>query len=58
MEEIKEALKNIEEEFKNDCISKSEIQASLSTIDLLKGNAYWIIPMILQLITSILLYKP
>ncbi|MGP8023864.1 MAG: hypothetical protein ACLQG5_06225 [Methanobacterium sp.] len=55
---IKEAIKNIEEEFKKDCISKTEIQASISIIDSLKGNAYWIVPMVAQVMTSILLYKP
>jgi hypothetical protein len=54
---IKDAIKTIEKEFKKENINKSEIQESIKTIDLLKGKAYWIIPMIAQVITSIFLYK-
>ncbi len=48
----------IEEELEKDCIKKENIQEAVKTVDKLKGNASWIIPMIMNTIVSVLTKIP
>lgn len=51
---VKEAVKMIEEELEKDCIKKDNIQEAMGKVDKFKGNANWIIPMIMSTIVSFL----
>lgn len=55
---VKAAVKMIEEELEKDCIKKENIQEAVKTVDKLKGNASWIIPMIMNTIVSVLTKIP